>query len=123
MYAQYKKMFATLLAQHIQESETDDIYQLLETVPANIAGDIAFPCFGLSKTMRKSPQVIAQEITKTLQQDVEQHELFAGIEVISPYINIHINTETLAGQVITNVAEQGEKFGQGSDKAKSILVE
>ena len=42
------------------DAAANDIYELLEYPPDKEMGDIALPCFKLSKTLRKAPPVIAQ---------------------------------------------------------------
>jgi arginyl-tRNA synthetase len=46
-----------------------EILALIEIPPENIPGDFAFPCFKLSKLLKKSPQQIAEDLTTKLQSD------------------------------------------------------
>ena len=43
-----------------------ELEDMLEYPPDRSMGDIAFPCFRLSRTMRKAPPVIAGEIRDAL---------------------------------------------------------
>ncbi len=65
MIDQYKKQFAEILSKEMDMS-IEDIQKMIETPPENIAGDLAFPCFQLSKILKKSPNDIAQEMAKKL---------------------------------------------------------
>ena len=42
--------------------EESALYNLLEKPKDETMGDIAFPCFTLSKTLRKAPNMIASEL-------------------------------------------------------------
>jgi arginyl-tRNA synthetase len=46
--------------------KSSDIFSLIEIPPENIPGDVAFPCFQISKTLKKSPNIIAQELATRL---------------------------------------------------------
>ena len=46
--------------------QENDIEKLIEIPPDFKMGDYAFPCYALSKTLKKSPNVIATELSKTL---------------------------------------------------------
>ena len=61
-----KKKTASLLAECIKEKfgegllSADEIFTMLEYPPDNSMGDIALPCFRLSRTLRRSPVQIAE---------------------------------------------------------------
>jgi len=64
----YKQHFAELLSKHI-DLPLKEISALIEIPPENISGDFAFPCFRLSKLLKKSPQQISEHLKKKLQSD------------------------------------------------------
>ena len=49
MISDYKKFFAEILSKEL-ESNLEETIKLIEIPPENIPGDLAFPCFQLSKT-------------------------------------------------------------------------
>jgi len=53
----------------------------LETPPKSDMGDFAFGCFLLAKEMRKSPQAIAEEIKKYIEEDTMKPQEIDHIEV------------------------------------------
>ena len=61
-----KKEIAELLSGMIDGLETGDIESMIEIPPESKLGDYAFPCFKLAKTMRKAPNLIAQELVEKL---------------------------------------------------------
>lgn len=81
----YKQYFAEELAKHI-DLPLEDILAMIEIPPENIPGDFAFPCFRLSKLLKKSPIQIAEDLEKNL-----QSEYFSWFQNLSGYLNAHIN--------------------------------
>ena len=83
-------------------------------------GDYAFPCFRLAKELRKAPQIIAQEISQNIEIDNKYVE---KIDVVGGYLNFYINKDTLAKEVVKEIAEK-EKYGKSEiGNGKTILVE
>ena len=83
-------------------------------------GDYAFPCFRLAKTLRKAPQMIAQDIKEKLEIDNEKIE---KVEVVGGYINFFINKNILVTEVLSEIANK-ENYGESEiGKGKNIIVE
>ena len=67
-----KKKTASLLAECIKEKfgegllSADEIFSMLEYPPDKMMGDIALPCFRLSKSLRRSPVQIAEAIAAAI---------------------------------------------------------
>ncbi len=85
MLSIYKQHFAQALAKHIQ-LPVEELLAMIEIPPENIPGDFAFPCFKLSKLLKKSPQQIAEQWEKNLQSDY-----FSSFQNLTGYLNAHIN--------------------------------
>lgn len=64
----YKQRFAHELSKHIDLPQSE-LLTMIEIPPENIPGDFAFPCFKISKLLKKSPQQIAEELEKNLHSD------------------------------------------------------
>ena len=77
-------------------------------------GDYALPCFKLAKTMKKAPQMIANEIKEKIEID-ESH--IEKVEVVGGYINFFVNKENLVKEVLNEISRQDEygkaKIGEG----------
>lgn len=65
---QYKKQFAMALAEKTGLS-ADEIVGMIEVPPQSDMGDLAFPCFSLSKALKKAPMAIATEVAGELKLD------------------------------------------------------
>ncbi len=86
--------------------DTQSIAKMLEYPPDDKMGDIALPCFKLSKTLRSSPVMIAQKLSELIEDcDIEK------IEAVNGYLNIYIDGKYFAGSVLDTVLEKGDKYG------------
>ena len=95
----------------------EELLGLLETPKNPSMGDIAFPCFKLSKVLRKAPAAIAGELKEKL-------VLPAGIEkaeAVGPYLNFFIEKGQQAQNVLTKVLDAGKDYG-GSDEGQGRHV-
>lgn len=92
-----------LLNQEISAAELE----LIIEKPKNAAhGDLAFPCFTLAKLKRKSPNLIAQELSEKIQSST-----FEKIEVVGAYLNIFLNKNLVSEQLISSIFKQKGHFG------------
>ena len=99
---------AALIAEKYPAAELSaaEILDMLEYPPDKAMGDLALPCFRLSKSLRRSPM----EIAKTLADGISLPEL-ASVEVQGGYLNFRVNGTAFAGRVVREIAEKGEKYG------------
>ena len=92
----------------------------VEVPPSAEMGDYAFPCFILAKEWKKSPNEIAQELSKKF----KPNDLIVGVKVIGPYLNFFVNKNKISEMTIKQILKQKEKYGSsGIGKGKKILVE
>ena len=79
---------------------------MLEYPPDEKMGDLALPCFKLSKVLRMAPVKIAATIAEEF-----KCEAVARVEAVNGYFNIYLDGEYLARKVISEVEAKGEKYG------------
>lgn len=97
----------------------DDVLAMFEYPPDSTLGDIAFPCFKLSKILRKAPPIIAKEISETFASDV-----VSKAEAVNGYLNIFVDNEYLIKNVLFKIEEKGEKYGSdGSGNGKVAVFD
>lgn len=88
-------------------------------IPPNKLGDFAFPCFTLSSILKKSPEVIALEISKKIKKD----KWIKKIEARGGYINFYLNLELIKKLTFEILFENKKKYGMFKDKNKKVIVE
>ena len=98
--------------------DTESISQMLEYPPDEKMGDLALPCFKLSKSLRMSPVMISEKIASSLAcEDIEK------IETVNGYLNIYIKKSYFSNKVLDNILDKGEKFGSFDfGKGKTVVT-
>jgi arginyl-tRNA synthetase len=96
---------------------------LIEIPPKLELGDYAFPCFVLAKTLHKAPPMIANELK-------ENPELIKGfdgavtVDTAGPYINFRIDKGILAKNVVSEIIEAGDQYGNKNiGEGKNVIIE
>ncbi len=111
----YKLSIAQKLSE-ITELSADELQEMLE-VPSNAEmGDFALPCFKLSKIMRKSPMMIADDLQKAFPLD----DNFDKVESVKGYLNFFLNKQNDSKMVLDNIMSLGNAYGS-SDIGKIRL--
>ncbi len=94
------------------------IQDLLEVPPQKELGDYAFPCFILSKKLKKNPVEIALEISNKL----KETKNITKFQPTGPYINFFINKTSLANQIIPPILKEKENYGKTKGK-QTVVIE
>ncbi|OIK16793.1 arginine--tRNA ligase [Bacillus sp. MUM 116] len=103
----FKKELAEILFESLKgEISVQDLEQLIEKPKNQAHGDLAFPCFTLAKVKRKAPNLIAEELSSTI-----QSPLFEKIEVIGAYLNFFLNKQQVSEQIIKEINSQESSYG------------
>ncbi len=84
-----------------------DITGMLEYPPDSSMGDLAFPCFKLSKALRRSPIQIAAQLSESLTLDC-----IKSAEAVNGYLNIKISDEYLGERILPEILEKKENYGR-----------
>lgn len=105
----------------ITNIDEKELVDYLEIPPSSDLGDYAFPCFKLARTLRKAPQIIAQEIKE--QMDLDK-DIIDKIEIVGGYLNIYINKETLVSNVFKEMANKKETYGSSNiGHGKNVVID
>ena len=97
----------------------EDIALMLEYPPDTSMGDIALPCFKLSKTLRRSPIQIAQTIA-----DGFSDLSIKKAEAVNGYLNICISDDYLSNVLRGEILNKGEKYGSDDfGKGKTVVLD
>ncbi|MFK9092651.1 arginine--tRNA ligase [Bacillus salipaludis] len=103
----FKKELAAILFELLDQELTTAELELMIEKPKNTEhGDLAFPCFTLAKLKRKSPNLIAQELSEKIQTPT-----FEKVEVVGAYLNIFLNKKLVSEQLVSSIIEQNGLFG------------
>lgn len=104
----------------ITDIEEQELISYIEIPPNSNMGDFAFPCFRLAKTLKKSPQIIANE----LKDKIDLGENIEKIEVAGGYLNFFINKTALVKDVLTEISKKKEMYGSSNiGNGKNIPID
>ena len=102
-----------------KEFTEEKLTELIEVPPSRELGDYSFPCFKLSKELKKDPK----EIALNLKQKIESKKLsfIKKTETKGPYLNFFLDYSFLANALIPEVLKQKNKFGLNSSGKKKKI--
>ena len=109
-----------LIAAAVSEAEglsAGDIEAMLEYPPDSAMGDIALPCFKLSKTLRKSPVMIASELKEKLTLPE-----IGRIESVGGYLNFYVSPNYYAEELIPEILSEKGEYGKSTMGAGKTVV-
>ena len=96
-----------------------EIAALLEYPPDPTMGDLAFPCFRLSKVLRRAPAQIAQTLAETV-----KDEVIGTVSAVNGYLNFTVSNEYLAANVVPEILAKGDRYGaQDFGKGKKVVLD
>ena len=107
-----KKMIADAIVELVRQKNSaaeltaETVQSMLEYPPDSKMGDLALPCFKLSKLLRNAPVKIAAELSDGL-----SVEAIEKVEAVNGYLNIFLDGNYLARRVIPEAREKGAKYG------------
>lgn len=114
-----KKNIASKISKYLGKEETE-IFENIEVPKESTMGDFAFPCFKLSKELRKSPVMIAEDIKGNVafEDDVDK------VEVVAGYLNFFVNNEKIVKNIMGEIISKKEKYlEQDVGKGKNICID
>lgn len=88
--------------------------------PNQEMGDFSFPCFGLAKLLRDSPQNIAAK----LKEKIKPSGLIFAVNNSGPYLNFRVSRKKFAEITLKQIAKEKKKYGNSvAGRGKKIYVE
>ena len=119
----YKKHIVLKISDSLKLSESvdvnsEEIESSIVIPPSDNMGDLAFPCFTLAKTLRKSPQAIALD----LQNKIIPGDLIEKIEADGPYLNFFFRPSSLIADVIAEISKSKDDYGRSEIGAGARVV-
>ena len=89
-----------------QMPSAEEIISLLEYPPDSAMGDLAFPCFRLSRVLRQAPPKIAAALAEAI-----DAPCFARVEAVGGYLNFFADMSALCERLIGDIRAAGDMYG------------
>ena len=111
-----KKLIAAAVAE-AEGLSASDIEAMLEYPPDSAMGDVALPCFKLSKVLRKSPVMIASELGEKLALPE-----IGRIDSVGGYLNFYVSPNYYAERLIPEILSEKGDYGKSTMGAGKTVV-
>ncbi|MHA2202536.1 MAG: arginine--tRNA ligase, partial [Candidatus Hodarchaeales archaeon] len=117
---QYEFIVIQLLQQALSLSQ-NEISELLDIPPDTKFGDISFPCFKLSKTLDKPPQLIAKDLEKVIK--IPNDSIVKEVKAVGAFLNFFFDTSKLAEETLRRIWNERKKYGYKERNQKTVVIE
>lgn len=116
-----KEIIAASIKDAINNDEIsmEDILNALEEPKDSKNGDMAFPCFKLSRVLKDSPINIAQNIKENIKYD---DGIINKVENVNGYLNFYINNASVLSNLVKKVIEENDNYGKSDIGCKEKIV-
>ena len=121
----FKNRLSEMLEEQIKaafpgaEISAGDISDMLEYPPDSTMGDVALPCFKMSRTLRAAPPAIAAKLS-----EAAFDPSLCAVSCAGGYLNFKVSPEYLLGSVLSSVEEKGERYGSSDEgKGKTVCLD
>ena len=99
--------------------DAEAVSLMMEYPPDKNLGDLALPCFKLSRSLRKSPVQIATQLAEGL-----SCEAIAECKAVNGYLNIFISKDFLSAKVVSEILSKGDDYGKNeSGEGKTVVLD
>lgn len=99
----------------------DEVCAALAPTPDITKGDVCLPCFKFSKTLRKSPQAIAEELKKRL--DESDCDFIEKSAVEGGYLNVFYDRSKAAEELFAEVGRNGGAVVPKQPNGKTVCID
>ncbi len=96
----------------------NELLSLLAYPPDKTMGDLAFPCFRLSRALRTAPPAIAAALAERIR-DVPY---LADAEAAGGYLNVTVDDRYFTGLLPSKILAEGDDYGRSHDGDGKTLV-
>ncbi len=116
-----KILISQKLKNALPDMSIEEISAMLEYPADRKMGDVALPCFKLSKILRKAPPMISASLKEELEKQ-DLSEVFEKIESVNGYLNFFVSKKSLEKDIETISGD--ENFGSSEiGKGKTIVID
>lgn len=116
-----KMAAARFLKSALNDMTINDICEMLEYPADRKMGDLALPCFKLSKVLRKAPPMIADSLKAEVESNPDAGEIFEKIVSVNGYLNFYISKKALAEDLFRM---NDESYGSSNEgEGKTVVID
>ena len=114
-----KQQLKQLLEKYFKEKYDVELNIVVEEPKKKELGDISIPSFIVVKALRKPLNDCVNEIVDVLKNE----KIIKSYSVMGGFINIVINKEELAKEILDKIVSEGSNYGNGPKKNETIVLD
>jgi len=95
---------------------------IIENPPRPELGDLAFPMFPFARLLKQSPNRIAEEISRRINENPTEMHGVGYARVAGPYLNAYLDRPSLSTEVINDILKRGDLYGSAQTLAGQRIV-
>ncbi len=103
---------------NIEGISFEEIESYIVLPPDTSMGDYALPCFKFAKTLRKAPNMIAEDLKNSFVVD----DVITNVSAINGYLNFTVNRSSFASSVLDDILRLGENYGKSEIGLNKTVV-
>ncbi len=97
------------------------VYEYIEIPSDKKMGDFAFPCFRLAKELKKSPQLIAEDLKNKMCFD---ENIIDEIDNLNGYLNFKVSKQSMIKAVLEEISIKQEHYGESEiGRGKNVVFD
>ena len=97
----------------------EEVVEMLEYPPDGSMGDLALPCFKLSRTLRRAPAQIAEALAAAVKDPA-----FSSVECVGGYLNFKKDAAAFSARIVNTVLAEGDRYGAPDlGKGKTVVLD
>ena len=97
----------------------EEVVEMLEYPPDGSMGDLALPCFKLSRTLRRAPAQIAEALAAAVKDPA-----FSSVECVGGYLNFKKDASAFSARIVNTVLAEGDRYGAPDlGKGKTVVLD
>ncbi len=102
------------------EGDKESILALIEKPKDETMGDAAFPCFSLSKVLRKAPNMIAADLAEKIASD----DVIGEVKAVGGYLNFFFNKKFFVSELAEKIIKEGDSYGKSTEgEGKTVVID
>jgi len=100
--------------------DVNEILDNIEVPKDSNMGDFAYPCFKLSKELRKAPMMIAEDLKSA----IDFGNNISKVEVVSGYLNFFVDNSKVVKDIMKDVISNKEKYLEVNEgEGKNVCID
>jgi arginyl-tRNA synthetase len=129
MFEKEKAIIDAKIREYLKTEGIDEVALEFRQIPFSGEWGLAVPLFPVAAgEARSGKKVIVPKRSLTLAEGIKDYlgeppSGFSHVEAVNGYLNLYFSTADYAQRVVDTILVEGENYGRGNDRGKTVMVE